>query len=64
MRDLTKPEELILDQLGIVWAGVVRLSPVHPADLPELALHIHAAQNIIMARAAVEEQQERRTSHF
>ena len=56
MRDLTDAEQHILDLLATVWMLAGSLPHVHPADAPELVHHIHAAQNIILARPAVEQQ--------
>ncbi len=60
MRDLTDAEQHVLDLLADAWAGALALPPVHPADNPELVHHIHAAQNIILARPAVEQQNDDR----
>ncbi len=60
MRDLTDDEQHILDLLADAWAGQMALPGVHASDSPEMAHHLHAAQNIILARPAVEQQNDDR----
>ncbi len=60
MRDLTDAEQHVLDLLAEAWQGALELPGGHPADSPEMVHHLHAAQNIILARPAVEQQNDAR----
>lgn len=59
MRDLDAGEEKVLKLLGKAANRHGRLVAVHPSDQEEFTRAIHAAQNIILARPATEEQQSR-----
>lgn len=54
MRDLTKDERRVIDALADAWALYGNLYEVHRSDNGEFTFAVHAAQNIIMARPAVE----------
>lgn len=54
LRDLIQEEHDILDHLGHAIIKLGDLPQSHPADLDEFAFHIHACQNIILARPATE----------
>ena len=54
MRDLTEKEHEILDSLGSVMGEMNLLPVVHPDDADEAIAHIHALQNIVLARPATE----------
>lgn len=56
MRDLTKEEQEVVDTLGEAVNKLAALPTVHPSDSPEFCLAVHAAQNIVLARPAVESQ--------
>ena len=60
MRDLTDAEQHVLDLLADAWQGALELPGVHASDGPEMAHLLHGAQNIILARPAVEQQNEDR----
>ncbi len=60
MRDLTDAEQHVLDLLADAWQGALELPSVHASDGPEMAHLLHGAQNIILARPAVEQQNEDR----
>lgn len=50
---LTRRERKALADFAKGCIGIVALPECHPADATELVLHIHAIQNMVMARAAV-----------
>lgn len=52
---LTKEELEVLDHLGEAFNRFQALPTIHPRDLPEFVLAIHAAQNIVLARPALRE---------
>jgi len=54
MRNITKEEHEILDLLGKVYILFSELYPAHPYDIGEFVTHIHAAQNIVLARPGTE----------
>lgn len=54
MRDLTSEENRLLDGLGDMVEDFFELDPAHPCDYEEFAFHIHALQNILLARPATE----------
>lgn len=43
-------EKAILELTADVWNGFVDLEIQHPDDLNEVRFHIHALQNILLAR--------------
>lgn len=48
------PEEIALcEKLGDCWNDFAALEKMHPADPTEFTAHIHALQNMIIARAAI-----------
>lgn len=50
---MLKPEELqICNELGEIWNHFIRLTSAHPDDAIDFKFHIHALQNIVMARSA------------
>ena len=55
MRDLTKEEHKVMDLLGHAVIELSKLKPAHPADISEFQVHIHACQNIVLARPGTEE---------
>lgn len=54
MRELTPEEQDVIDQLGKAWNLFLELPTIHPSDNPEFAQSIHQAQNIVLARPALE----------
>ncbi len=56
MRDLTDVEQACLTSLGDAWNLFAALPPAHPSDRDEFVAHLHACQNIVLARPATEEQ--------
>lgn len=54
MRNLDENERRVIKALGDAWVLYGDLSEVHPSDSKEFTQAIHVAQNIIMARPAVE----------
>ena len=54
MRNLTRKEMDLLNRLGACVTLMQTMKEVHSSDLPEFIAHIHAAQNIVLARPAVE----------
>ena len=48
----TKEELEITELAGKIAGKFIMLEQTHPADLPDLIFHVHAIQNIIMARVA------------
>lgn len=56
MRDLTADEQRVADLLGEAFNLHERLPEIHEADRPEFMTAIHAAQNIVLARPATEQQ--------
>lgn len=49
-------EEAVLNLLGEAWNAFNRLPVLHPCDQQEFMTAIHAAQNIILARAGLRAQ--------
>jgi hypothetical protein len=48
------PEEIrVLEALGQAWNDFAALPPLHPHDADEFVRAIHAAQNIVLARAGL-----------
>ncbi len=62
MRDLTADEQAVLDKLADAFIASRALPVVHHSDNAEIIQAIHVAQNIIMARPAVEEELRRRSA--
>jgi len=54
MRDLTDEEIDIMGLTRELVNGFANLNQSHPADMEEFVTHIHAIQNIILARPATE----------
>jgi hypothetical protein len=52
MIDLTPEERALVEQIGEVFNALGRLPQEHPADLTEAQIHVHALQNIVLARPA------------
>lgn len=50
---LTPDENRVLETLGCAWNEYCALPPMHPHDADEFMRAIHAAQNIVLARAAM-----------
>jgi hypothetical protein len=50
---LSEQERKALAQFAEGSAGIFALPPVHPSDMQDIVFHVHAIQNIVMARAAV-----------
>lgn len=46
-------ENAVLDKLGEAWNEFVKLEVLHHADREEFMRAIHAAQNIVLARAGL-----------
>ncbi len=55
---LTEAEEGVLLSLVVVWSQFLDLPEVHPDDVSEFRFHIHALQNMIMARPVERQQNE------
>jgi hypothetical protein len=53
-------EDKVLDHLVMAWNAFLTLEARHPDDDQEFRQAIHAAQNIVMARAATGQMQRRR----
>lgn len=51
-KTLTDDEVSLLDLTGNVAVRFTALAQVHPADCQDVTFHVHAIQNIILARAA------------
>lgn len=51
---MTPEEQEIVEALGDIFNKIVALPEVHPSDVPEAQMHIHALQNIILARPTLE----------
>lgn len=52
---LTEREQALVTRLGEVWnelCAVVEDGPTRGADLQEMAVHVHALQNAVLAQAA------------
>lgn len=50
------PEEIeIMELTKEVWSKFLQLPEQHPADATELNFHIHAIQNIVLARVGLRE---------
>jgi hypothetical protein len=47
---MTEEEKLLMDLTGDVFNRFLALPELHPSDAPEFAVHIHALQNMILAR--------------
>lgn len=60
MREFTDKERTALDALALASRMVARLPMVHPADQAEFVHHMHACQNIVLARPATEAEGRRR----
>lgn len=55
MTGLTDDEHAAVEALAQAWNALVRVVPAGPtqtADLGELAAHVHALQNAVLAQAA------------
>lgn len=50
---MTADEMAIVEQLGDAWDAYLQLPVLHPSDRVDFMNAIHAAQRIVMARAAV-----------
>ncbi len=49
---LTSAEIGVVQGCGVIFTAFTALPQTHPSDAREVAMHIHAIQNIVMARAA------------
>jgi hypothetical protein len=54
MRDLSLDEEVALDAIAEAWDRMKDLPEIHRDDLQEIKYHVHALQNIIACRPALE----------
>lgn len=54
MRDLTEAENAAIEAFGEAINLAAALPEVHPSDCDELVFHVHACQNIILARPGYE----------
>lgn len=54
MRTLTDQEKEALNALGAAATLFFKLPAVHPSDRVEFVHHMHACQNIVLARPAYE----------
>jgi hypothetical protein len=52
MTGLTDREIHVVNMAGLVASNFSDLPVMHPADVADVVFHIHAIQNIVMARAA------------
>lgn len=50
---LTADELGCCEMAGDLWNYFNRLKTMHPSDKADVTFHIHAIQNIVMARAAM-----------
>jgi hypothetical protein len=50
---MDEKEKAALDALGRAAMLFFALDEVHPADKPEFVHHMHACQNIVLARCAL-----------
>jgi len=50
---MTEAEIAILNKLGGAWNLFQRLPDHHPSDLEDFTFHVHALQNMILARETV-----------
>jgi hypothetical protein len=55
MNQMTEEEKLLMDLTGDIWDRFLALPELHPSDGPEFAVHIHALQNMILARVGYRE---------
>lgn len=55
MRDLTHDEAEVGEILGEAWNRFALLPVVHPSDRAEFVHHLHALQNIVLSRPAMDE---------
>lgn len=46
-------EQKVLRRLGDAFDEFKKLAPLHPSDLPDFVHHVHALQNIVLARAGL-----------
>lgn len=56
MRNLGEQEQYVINALAIAWNGFLALPERHKWDKVEFLGAIHAAQNIILSRPAMETQ--------
>jgi hypothetical protein len=49
---MTKEEKKVFFASGELYSSFTRLKKLHPSDQREVEFHIHAIQNIILARPA------------
>ncbi len=49
---LSTAEDAVLNTLADAWNQFCALEVLHPSDAGEFVLHLHALQNIILARPA------------
>lgn len=52
---MTPEEREILHDAGELWNKFILLPPEHPDDQNDVRFHVHAIQNIILARSAMRE---------
>ena len=55
---MEEQEIKVLNNLADAWNEFLKLKIQHPDDEPEFKYHIHAIQNIVMARKAAREHPE------
>jgi hypothetical protein len=58
MQELTEQEQKVLDLSAEFWNAFCELPKEHPHDIPEALIHIHALQNMILARPLYRKQKE------
>ena len=49
---LTTPELAVVQRAGDVATAFATLPELHPADRDDVAFHVHAIQNLVLARCA------------
>lgn len=52
LRKLHNEEEEVIEKAGAVADAFAALPPIHPSDMNDVVFHVHAIQNIVLARAA------------
>jgi hypothetical protein len=53
MTGLTREERKVIAFFGIAFVNFQSLPVCHPGDVDEARRHVHALQNMVLARAAV-----------
>lgn len=49
--ELTRDEAYVLERVGNVATEFAKLVVLHPDDMRDVVFHVHAIQNIVLARA-------------